>query len=274
MCFHIKELGFRCLYLLFSFICSCSIFFSYSDVLLEFIIISFNSQASGVFFCLGSLISRRINVRALIGLLFVIPFSLLQFGFYVIPSLFIEERVNFLVACFVVVFNFFFSIFVWWYYILPIFYFVFVSWFSTSGLAITYIPEITALIGFILFILRSFVFVSQLPSFLFAGIIFGFWDTLFLGRSRVWFYFIFVLIRTLLSPPEFWIQLGLVCFSFFSFEFTLFIASFIFVSKVFYLWVLLLELMGILLLSRKILLFCRLVSLSAALFRVFAISPY
>jgi sec-independent protein translocase protein TatC len=258
MYFHLKELGFRSFYLFFSFILSWFVFFCHSDVWLEFIITSFNNQSSGVFFCLGSLISRRADVRALIGLLFVIPFLLLQIGFYVIPSLFIEERTRFAIVCLGVVFNFFFSVFVWWYYMLPMFYFVFVSWFSTSGLAITYIPEMTALIGFMLFVLGRFVFVSQLPSFLFAGIIFGFWDTLFLGRRRVWFYFIFVLLRTLLSPPEFWIQLSLVCILFFSFEFTLFISSFIFVSKVFYLWVLLLGLTGILLLSQKMLLFCRL----------------
>jgi sec-independent protein translocase protein TatC len=257
MLFHLKELSLRSLYLFFSFICSWFVFFCYSTVWLEFIIISFNAQASGVFFCLGSLITNSVNVSLFIGLLFVTPFLLLQIGFYAIPSLFIEERFDLSIVCFSVVSNFFFSVFVWWYHILPMFYLVFVSWFSTSGLAITFIPEITAFIGFLLSILTSFVFVSQLPRLIFAGIIFGFWDTLFLGRSRVWFYLVFILIRTLISPPEFLIQLGLVCLFLFNFELTLFISSFIFVSKVFYLWVLLLGLMGILFLSRKMLRFCR-----------------
>jgi sec-independent protein translocase protein TatC len=200
---------------------------------LEFVVISFNTAASGVFFCLRSLISRRVSVSAFLALLLAIPFFLLQFGCYLTPSLFVEEQTSFVIVCFRFVFNFIFGLIIWWCYLLPLFYFVFVNWFSTSKLAITYIPEITALISFCLFILTSFVFVLQLPSFLFIGIILGFWDTLFLGRNRSMFYFGFVIIGTFISPPEFFIQFGLVFILIGSFEFTLLVSSFGFVSKVF-----------------------------------------
>jgi NADH-quinone oxidoreductase subunit H len=233
MYFHIKELGFRCFYFFFSFLGSWLVFFIYSTVWLECIVISFNTQASGVFFCLGSLIYRSLNISGLLAILFVAPFLLFQFGCYCLPRLFIEERVSFIVVCCSFVSNFFICVFVWWFYLLPLFYFVFISWFSYSGLAITYIPEITALIEFTLFLLITFVFVSQVPSFLIGGVIFGFWDSLTLGSNRIWFYFVFVFISTLISPPEFRVQLALFFTFFFSFEFTLFISSFIFVSKVF-----------------------------------------
>jgi Sec-independent protein secretion pathway component TatC len=233
MCFHIKELSFRCFYFFFSFVCSWFVFFACRAFWLEFIVTSFNTNATGVFFCLGSLISSRIYISGFIAVLFVVPFLLFQFGFYTIPSLFIEERVSFVVICFSFVFNFFFSVFIWWFCLLPFLYFVFISWFSSSGLAITYIPEMTALVGFTLSLLTIFVLVFQVPRLLIAGIVLGFWDSLLLGSSRTLFYFFFLLIRTFLSPPEFWVQFSLVFIFFFSFEFTLFISSFIFVSKVF-----------------------------------------
>jgi sec-independent protein translocase protein TatC len=232
---HLKELAFRFLYLFFSFICSWFVFFFFSSVWLEFIIIRFNDQASGVFFCLSSLFSSRVNVSAFLALLLLAPFLVLEFGCYLLPSFFFEERISFVIVCFVFFFNFFFRIFVWWYYLMPLFYFVFINWFRSSGLAITFIPEITALISFMLFILLSFVLFSQLPRILVGGVVLGMWDILDLGKRRVWFYFLFICIRTLLSPPEFWVQLTLLFIFFLSLELTLFISSFIFISKVFYL---------------------------------------
>jgi sec-independent protein translocase protein TatC len=229
----LTELFFRLSYSLFSIFCSCCVFLVYSSIWLEFLIVRFNSYVSGVFFCLSALVRSRMNVSLFLSLAFGIPFALFQIGLYFIPSLYLEERINFLFVCFGVIFNSFFSFRVWWLYVLPFFFISFVDWFGRSGLAITYIPEVTALIRLILVILIRFIFIFQLPSFIFIGIVLGFWDFLFLRANRIGFYLVFLIFRTFVSPPEFWFQFSLVFLFILGFEITLFISSFFFISKIF-----------------------------------------
>lgn len=235
MCFYLKEVIYRSFYCFFSFFVSLFIFVFFSAVWLEFIVVSFDTSASGVFFCLDSLITRSVSVRIFLGSVFVVPFLLFQFSCYILPSLYWEEQFNFIFICFFTVSNFILGIAFCWYYLLPLFYFAFVSWFRGSGLAITFIPEVIALTAFVLFILLSFSFILQLPSLMFTGIFLGFWCRLSLGVGRTWFYLFFLLISTLLSPPEFWVQFTLIFVFAISFELTLLVACFFFVSKAFYL---------------------------------------
>jgi Sec-independent protein secretion pathway component TatC len=230
---HIKELGARFLYCFFIFVCCWLVFIRYSSVWLEFIIINFNRSASGVFFCLGSLITTSFGVSIFLTFFLTTPFCLFQLGLYFIPSLYSDEQINLVFIYFSVIFNFWYSAFIWWLYLLPYIYFVFVHWFSASGLAITYIPEFTSIISIMIFIFVCLVLFMQLPNFLFIGVLLNFWDILFLGKNRISFYFSFILVSTFISPPEIWFQFFLAFFFICGFEFTLFFIRFLFISKVF-----------------------------------------
>ena len=218
MVLHLNEFIFRFFYGFISFIFTWWVFFIYISVWLEFLIVNFNSCMSGVFFCLSSFVSSSIRVSLLLTTFLVIPFLLFELGCYLIPRLYYEEQLVCFYLYITVNISVFFCIFFWWQYLLPLLYFVFLRWFSASGIAITYIPELIALVNFLLFVFTGFFLVLQLPIFLFIGILVGFWDSHFLGSNRIIFYVVFILVSRVFSPPDFWFQFTLFFVFICSFE--------------------------------------------------------
>jgi Sec-independent protein secretion pathway component TatC len=231
--FYIKEIYFRLFYFIFSFSCIFSILYFYKSVLLNFLTFSL------LFFCnykLNYFLDHFIythplelfNSQVFLIIYFSLYFSLFYFFWHILdflkPMLYLNLYIKYIYICYFVIILFSFCIFYFYLFLFPQFWFFFDT-FNLNSVQTqnkNFFLELK-INEYFFFLLQFFNLLNILLFFFFfLALLCSFYHFKILVQWKKLFIFLNIVFATLLSPPDAYSQILILCVITIFFEITIF----------------------------------------------------
>ena len=224
--FFFRHLNIRLAYSFFSFLSTCCCCYLYSDPLLYLFIKPFLVEMYTnrfIFTNLMEIFLTYLKFSIILGFLFSMPIFIFQCWLFFIPGLYKWERKKVTLSLLVSLIFFCLGWFIAYFGILPSISNFFLK-FDNNNLffPLHFEAKISDYLFFMLFIVINVVICFQIPPLIIVLTLFNIFNYKFLIAKKNFFYFIFILLATLLSSPELISQLTMLIILIILYEFSIF----------------------------------------------------
>lgn len=230
--FYFKEIKYRFLYFIFSFIFNFCIFLYFSKESLFLIVrplLNINKGEQFSYFIFTNMVDMLfiyIKIAFIFSFILVLPFLLGQAWFFLVQGLYNYEK-NFLGGLFIfILFCCYLLIYLLYNFLIPLIWFFFINFELTSSnslFGMYYEARINDYVDFMFYIFFIFCLFLQMPVLMVCFLYFNLIELNFFIKYRKYFVILFFLLGGLFSPPDILSQFFISFFILILYEIVLFI---------------------------------------------------